>query len=48
MKMILKATKRAGQAGRSKNSDAMLVDDSTDEKSLSIERLVSSLSVPWF
>ncbi|CAN0858252.1 RRP12-like protein [Linum grandiflorum] len=38
MKMLLKATKRAGQAGRSKNSNAMLVDDSTNENSSSIER----------
>ncbi|CAN1843516.1 RRP12-like protein [Linum perenne] len=38
MKMLSKATEHAGQVGRSRNSNAMLVDDSTNGKSSSIER----------
>ncbi|CAN1149818.1 RRP12-like protein [Linum perenne] len=38
MKMLLNAPEHAGQVGRSRNSNAMLVDDSTNGKSSSIER----------
>ncbi|CAN1232602.1 RRP12-like protein [Linum perenne] len=43
MKMLSKATEHAGQVGRSRNSNAMLVDDSTNDCRAQLFDLASSL-----